>query len=392
MKFLLFDWTIEGHHGRYLRCFAESLRTLGEVVVAAPAETAREVEELAVQVVKLPGWRPSVDSTRPITQQNRKFTLAELHLVEQAILEVRPDHLIHLSADPIIRRLVERPSLGVATTLLIFAPRAHYPSTYKTPLPVKEWLRAWFLEYLIARWRRRSDAHTILTLDAEAARRWTRGPGGAHWLPEPPLGPIPAQPPGERMGCIVYGSLAKRKGIHLLTRAIALEPIDIHVVLAGTVENGFATELYSNVQQMRVAGATVEVRETQMSEAQGLEALAMARCAVLPYPRHYGMSRVLLEASAVNTPVIAADGGMLGHLVRKHSLGISVDCENPRILRQALLEFCARDHSAKYAVAQSQFVGNYSPAAFASTLEAAFARAPSVAAYPEKKHLAREVA
>ena len=270
MRFLLFDWTIEGHHGRYLRCFAESLGRMGEVVVAAPAEIACEVDDLGVRVVPLSGRRLSVDPGRSIPQQNRQLALAELHLVEKVTKEVQPDHLIHLSADPIIRRLVERPSLGVATTLLIFAPRAHYPSAYKTSLPAKEWIRAWFQEYLIARWRRRPDAHTILTLDAEAARRWMRGPGGAHWLPEPPLGPLPPLPSGQRAGCIVYGSLARRKGIHLLARAIALEPTNIQVVLAGAVEKGFESELRAHVDEMRAAGATVDVQASQMSEAQGL--------------------------------------------------------------------------------------------------------------------------
>ena len=391
MKFLLFDWTIEGHHGRYLRCFAEALRGMGEVVVAAPAEIAREVSDLGARILVLPDQRTPVDPARPIAPQNRQQALRELDLVEAKIREVQPDHLIHLSADPIIRRLVERPSLGVPTTLLIFAPRAHYPSVYNTPLSTKELMRAWFLEYLVARWRRRPDAHTILTLDAEAAHRWSRGPGGAHWLPEPPLGPIPPLPSTQRTGCVLYGSLARRKGIHLLARAITLAPIDIRIVLAGAVEKGFESELQRLVQEMRSAGATVDVHSAQMSEAQGLETLANARCAVLPYPRHYGMSRVLLEASAVHTPVVTTDRGMLGHLVRKHRLGISVDCENPHALRQSLLELCTEDLSFKYATAQGIFVDNFSQARFAATLAAAFGRTPSTSASRET-YFEREIA
>jgi hypothetical protein len=69
-------------------------------------------------------------------------------------------------------------------------------------------------------------------------------------------------------------------------------------------------------------GARVELRPRLHSEVEGLRALASARCALLPYHRHSGMSRVLLEACSAGTPVIADNFGLLGYLVRTHGPGI----------------------------------------------------------------------
>jgi glycosyltransferase involved in cell wall biosynthesis len=373
MRFLLFDWTVEGHHARYLRCFAEALGTIGEVVVAAPQAIACAVEDLPVRVAMLPSSRPPVDFGLPLGPQHRRLAISELELIKNVVSDVQPDHLIHLSADPIIRQLVKRPSLKVATTLFLFCPRAHYPSAYDTPLSCKERLRAWFLEYLVARWRHRPDAYTILTLDQEAARRWARGRGGAHWIPEPPIGQVPDLPSdGRRSGCILYGSLAKRKGIHLLARAIALEPVSLEVTLAGAVEPGFQEELLTYVEQMRASGAQVHLQTTLLTESEGLKALAGARCAVLPYPQHYTMSRVLVEACYVGTPVIVHHRGLLGHLVRQNSLGVALDCLDPGALRHDLLNFCGQDLSSQYADAHARFVRMFSRDAFQQALGCAF--------------------
>jgi glycosyltransferase involved in cell wall biosynthesis len=393
MRFLLFDWTIEGHHARYLRCFAEMLGTMGEVVVGAPHAIASAVEDLPVRVAMLPSSRPPVDLHLPVDPQHRRLATAELDLLENVVNDVQPDHLIHLSADPIIRQLVKRPPLKVATTLFLFCPRAHYPSAYNSPLSAKERLRAWFLEYLVARWRHRPDAYTILTLDPEAARRWAGGRGGAHWIPEPPIGPLPDLPSdGRRSGCILYGSLAKRKGIHLLARAIAMEPVSLDVTLAGAVEPGFQEEFSTYIKQMRTFGAQVHLQTNFLTESEGLRALAGARCAVLPYPQHYTMSRVLVEACSVGTPVIVHHRGLLGHLVRQNNLGMALDCLDSGVLRHGLLNLCAEDLSSQYAEAHARFVRMFSRDAFQQALRGAFAQSgPQVSGIREPQPLAHQI-
>jgi glycosyltransferase involved in cell wall biosynthesis len=132
---------------------------------------------------------------------------------------------------------------------------------------------------------------------------------------------------------------------------------------------------------MRQVGAAVDVRPYRHSEAQGLEVLAQARCAVLPYPRHDGMSRVLVESSSVGTPVIVHDRGLIGYLVRCHELGHAVDCQDARALRRAILDLMRADARDTYAAGLAEFAARFSVERFQEAVLAPFrkraARPPS---------------
>lgn len=370
MRILLFDWTVGGHHGVYLQRFAEALGEWADVVVAAADELATELDD--VDVVALGPGRPSTGDRR----SDRVLAQREVTLLERAAREIRPDHLIHLYADPVLMELVRRPTTTVPVSLCVFYPRAHYLSAYRTLLPPRDQLHALQLERLVDRWRRRLDSHAVLALDHEAVRRWAsrRRAASAHWLPEPPTLPTPNPRRQERSGCVLYGVLAPRKGIDSVARAIGLGGEGLRVVLAGTVEPGFLPDLRHHVREMERGGATVELRARPHGELEGLDLLAGARCALLPYHRHGGMSRVLLEACAVGTPVVVHDHGMLGHLVREHRLGRVVDCGKPAELRQAILALAgSRAVNSDRTADLARFAARHSRERFRAVLSSVFA-------------------
>ncbi len=367
MKIALFDWTVEGHHSRYVRRFSEVLGPRANLIVAVPEEISPEVSDLPVKYFPLGSKRPRPDSSQSLSDQNRELAITEVDLFERVVEEVRPDHIIHMCADPIIRRMVYRPTYNVPVTLCIFHPRAHYFASYRSLLPPGELMRAWFQEYLVMRWRQRLDAYAIFTLDQEAVRRWSLRKGApAFYLPEPPLEAIADLPAfRERSGCIIYGYLFAQKGIGRLRRAVAQCPSPIRVILAGNADPTYQPALMSHVSAMHGSGATIDLRCWQHNEHEGLAALAEARCAVLPYIRHYGMSRVLLEASVAGTPVIAHNFGLLGHLVEKHGIGEVVDCSNPRAFSKVLNKFCSDEGLIQsYSNSLSRFADNFSRSVF----------------------------
>jgi glycosyltransferase involved in cell wall biosynthesis len=148
----------------------------------------------------------------------------------------------------------------------------------------------------------------------------------------------------------------------------------MQIVLAGSVDPAFKHELDRNVSMMREAGAAVDLRNYIHSEMEGLDILAKARCAVLPYPRHYGMSRVLVEACSVGTPVIAHNSGLIGHLVRRHGLGVAVDCKDQGAFREALITFTQGSRNiATYSDNLAQFAARFSKSAFEHAATAPFA-------------------
>lgn len=373
MRILLFDWTLGGHHLLYVRRMAEALRERCDVVLAVPDEALSDVSDLQVETRSLGGARPSLNPLEPLPAQHRALADRELDLLSEAAGASRVDHLVHLYADPVLRRLVRRPPLPAPTTLCVFFPRAHYPRLFGTPLSPKETLRAWFLEALVARWRARRDAHAVLTIDPEAARRWSAQAGApAFWLPEPPVSALTCAEP-VRNGCVLYGTLAPRKGVELLASALSLAPSTTEVTLAGEVEGGFGPSLERYAETLRESGAVVEIRAWRHTEDEGLLLLREARCVVLPYLRHYTASRVLLEAATVGTPAVAHHHGLLGYLVRQHGLGLAVDCADPGALRAAVLSLTdGPDRTSAYAGSLERFAEAHSAERFARSLDGPF--------------------
>jgi glycosyltransferase involved in cell wall biosynthesis len=372
MKIVLFDWTADGHHPSYLNRFATSLSAVASVTAAIPDCMAHCINSLPVEIFSLGAPRPYVDKSGDIARQNKTLATEELDLLAHAVSVIRPDHVIHLYSDPVIRRLVPRKGFGSMTSLFIFFPRAHYPAAYRSTLPPKELLRAWFLEYLIMRWRRRSDAHALFSLDPVAVRRWGRLPGApSYWVPEPPIDVELGSDDGNRSGCLVYGVLSPRKGIDWIERAVAEDGKGLRITFAGPVEPGFEEDFNRRVDRMTRAGADVDVRSRIHSELEGLQLMAQARCVLVTYKQHYTMSRVLLEAASVGTPVVAHRYGLVGDLVNRHGLGTSIDCSDASLLNGAMREF-THDKVLLDRERLAKFTEQYSHSAFEKAVRAPF--------------------
>jgi glycosyltransferase involved in cell wall biosynthesis len=372
VRILLFDWIVAGHREVYLRYLVHALSP-AEVVLAVPDDLADRVSDLGVETIRLGAARPAINERRHLSRAKRTLGREETRLFSDSIDAACPDHAIHLHADPIARWLASGPVSKVPISLLLFRPRAHYPSVYGSPLSAREQVAAYAFEFIVHRWRGRPDAHAVLTLDEGAARRWQQARGApAYWLPEPPVLSQPGRS-NHRAGCIVFGALAARKGIGLLAQAVTLAPTDVRVVLAGVADPSYRAELGQQATAMREAGASVEVRDWWHTEQAKLEILAAARCAVVPYPRHYGMSRILVEAASVGTPVVAHRFGLVGHLVERHGIGLAVDCGDPGALRAALLTMTEDGTVARaYAASLREFAAGYSAESFRAVLSRVF--------------------
>jgi hypothetical protein len=375
MKILLFDWHSGGHHELYIRRFAEALRTDAEVVAAVPESSAARLGDAPLETLSLGSARPAVDTSRHFNAATRRAGRREVDLFRTAIRDSGAQLAVHLFADGIVRWLVQEPPFEARLVLCLFRPRRHYPKEFATPLSVKGRAAAGTFETLVSRWRRRSDAHAVLTLDEVAAQRWARRPGApAHWLPEPWVEwaePQSLRPWEQRRGCALFGALTERKGIELLAAAIRHAPSPPAVILAGEVGPGYEDRLREQVRQMEAAGAEVELRPRWHSEEEGLGVLGRVRCAVMPYQDHFGMSRVLVEAATVATPVAVHANGLLAHLVRTHRLGLAVDCTDAGAFARALEDLTAADAPAARPQALRRFAERYSRAAFERALHVA---------------------
>jgi len=383
MRVVLFDWIAGGHHPRYLERVTEALRPGVDVVIAAPDATLEQLGGADAEREPLGPVRPREDYGRPLRPQARALAARELELFRKVARRTRPDHLFHLYADGVLRELALRGGADVPTSICVFYPSLHYPRAYGSSLTPRQRARALQIEVLVGAWRRRREAHALFALDPEAVDRWNgRGGAPAHWFPEPPVPAVPSV--GERRGVVVFGTLSRHKGIDRLADALTTGAEGIELVLAGTVQPEFAAELDGLAARMRACGVTVSVDTSPHDEADGLRRLAAARCVVLPYPNHQGMSRVLLEAAAAGTPLVVHDYGLLGGLVRRHGIGRAVDAADPSALRDAVVELVADPRAvARFAPALRAFAELYSAERFKEQVCTPFTGAVDQAPAPD---------
>ncbi len=69
----------------------------------------------------------------------------------------------------------------------------------------------------------------------------------------------------------------------------------------------------------------------------------LADVVVAPYPRHAGMSGVVLLAAAAGRPVLTSSYGLVGELTRRRSLGLAVDVCQQAALVEGLQRFLLAD-------------------------------------------------
>lgn len=345
MKVLLFDWNRGGHHAEFAKTFAAALHPGAEVVLAAPDQTLENVSDATVETISLGQGRPRAAAGDGGSKA--ELADAELDLIDESVRRVRPDHLVLLWADPVLRWLLKRPPLPTAVSLYLFFAQLHYPRVYKTRLPPRERAGALFKEANVLRWMRRSDAHALFGFDPIAAQRWSRYPrANTYYLPEPPLNYQP-QPRiiEEKDGCVVFGYLDARKGIDRVAQALSPGAEGLHLHLNGEVAPEYQAQLQEEIALFRSAGAEVETRLERLPYKEALDRLAAARVALLAFGWAPPGSRVLLEAASGGTPVVGSNQGAVGHLIREHGLGRTVDPDDAVGMRAAILEL-ALDPSA----------------------------------------------
>ena len=65
----------------------------------------------------------------------------------------------------------------------------------------------------------------------------------------------------------------------------------------------------------------------------------IADVVLAPYQRHVGMSGILLLAAAANKPVLCSNYGLMGEMVRRYHLGLTVDSSQPQEIAKGLIKF-----------------------------------------------------
>jgi glycosyltransferase involved in cell wall biosynthesis len=140
---------------------------------------------------------------------------------------------------------------------------------------------------------------------------------------------------------LLFGALGGRKGIYKLLDAVALLPDELCqklclLLVGGTnaIEQAQIEAQVKTISQhkpVQIIGRYQFVPEAEVTAYFQLADLVLA-----PYQKHAGMSGILLLAAAAGKPVFSSNYGLMGEMVRRYQLGLTVDSSLPEAISQEL--------------------------------------------------------
>jgi glycosyltransferase involved in cell wall biosynthesis len=171
--------------------------------------------------------------------------------------------------------------------------------------------------------------------------------------------------PTDRELFLFFGEIRGPKGLWRLLDSLrvlrAEQEARICLAIVGQAEPVVEQRLAS---ELKVIGASTQLmilrRAAYVDDTELFEWFTAADVVIAPYVRHAGTSGILLLAAAYRKPLITQAYGAMGKLVREHSLGLSIDTNNPEELSGAI-ERCLGellpsewDAETAYALARNQ--------------------------------------
>jgi glycosyltransferase involved in cell wall biosynthesis len=392
MKLLIFDLEVDGHHPGYLRHllrFWPDEQTYLHFVVAP---TLAERHPVLVQTPS----RARV-SWSPITLAEWQwYEKSKGSLVQRAWVEWRLfcRYATQTRAEQGLIMYVDRFQLPLAlglflpckTSGIFFRPKLHYATLPAHRPTRREQAQAWREQGFWRRALRHRQLKTLFTLDPLAVTPLRALGGCAHVVHLPD--PVEIHPPDQaavtqlqqtlglapaRKIFLLFGALDQRKGIYPLLNALRQLPpaqqTQITVLVVGSMADTERAALLAALAEFQRHSAVQLVLQDHFIPDEAIpHYFALADVVLALYQHHVGSSGVLLWAAAAGKAVLSSDYGLLGELVRRHHLGLTVDSSDPGAIVAGLGRFLGGQQPNFDQSAASHFAAANRPEQFVQCL------------------------
>lgn len=284
----------------------------------------------------------------------------EWRLLQHYTRQLGTTHCLLMYLDTVLLRLALGSNLPCPFSGIYFRPLFHY-SQFANYQPVRrERLWQWRDRVCLARLLRSNQLQTLFCLDPLAVEALNQldSQHRALYLPDPVQ--VTAQPDQDatslrqslgilpnRKICLLFGVLTERKGTHQLLAAIEKLPPalceQLCLLLIGPIPADQQQWLEARVDQITTfRPVQIICRHEFVADHNVQPYFQLADLVLAPYQRHVGMSAILVRAAAAETPVLAADFGLMGEVTRRHHLGVTVDATDPDAIAIALEQLLSR--------------------------------------------------
>lgn len=146
----------------------------------------------------------------------------------------------------------------------------------------------------------------------------------------------------QRRVFLLFGALTGRKGIYQLLDSIYSLPEDLcrKMCLLLVGESSIANSLDIKIREICQTKPIQIIKYYQfVPESEVMAYFQISDVVLAPYQRHVGMSGILLLAAATNKPVLCSNYGLMGEMVRRYNLGLTVDSTQPQEITKGLIQF-----------------------------------------------------
>lgn len=291
-----------------------------------------------------------------------------------------------MSLDLYLPWLATRVEAPVLFAGIFMGPTFHYPAFDDAQTTAQlESGRMMREKFVLARALRMRQLERLWFLDPHAVEAAHRFPDGdkAAFLPDPVrAAPVSRQEVEARRAelgieagrkiFLLFGELTERKGIRELFDALERLTGDaarrMCIVLAGRAAPMQEAELEKECAALRAClPLQIVERYAYIPHGEVAAYFQLADVVLAPYPKHNGMSGILLLAAAYQKPVLSSGYGSMGQMTREHKLGIAVDVRQPSQMAEALTRLTVEDAERVCDFEQMKILAEeHSPERFAS--------------------------
>lgn len=141
---------------------------------------------------------------------------------------------------------------------------------------------------------------------------------------------------------LMFGVPQKRKGIYELLDAISLLSPELCqkfcLLLVGPIasESLVQTRLKELSETLPIQ---ISIRDEFVPDREIQSYFQVSDVILAPYQRHIGMSAILVRAAAADKPVLSTNYGLMGEIVKRYKLGLTVDASIPAEIAKGLTQF-----------------------------------------------------
>jgi glycosyltransferase involved in cell wall biosynthesis len=366
-RIMLFDLNFTGHHANYInyliRYWGEN-QMPGELNIVVSPEfvthhshliyLAESYSQSAIRFVHI--------STEELTQisvgekplERLFLRLKEWKLLCKYAIKLKSSHCLIMFLDtcelPLILGL--KPPCSVSG--IYFRPTFHYNNFFSKRSSCKERFQQWRDRFFLHQILHNPKLHTLFCLDPLVVHPIQCLYPKARVIPLADPVEIPDVEESQveslrnnldihpdRKVFLLFGSIDGRKGIYKLLESLQfISPKlcqKVCLLIVGRASDSTQkkiAKLVNSVCQHQPVQIITHFEFVNNQEMQVYYQLAGVALAL--YQRHVGMSGILLLAAAAQTPVLSTDYGLMGELVRRYQLGLTVDSTNPEAIAQGL--------------------------------------------------------